>query len=345
MKIVLDAMGGDDAPNAIVQGAIAAQKDFEDCELILVGKQEEIQAAFQKNNCNTLPERISIVDAREVIEMTDDPTYAFRRKKDSSMTVGLNLLKSGNGDAFISAGSSGALISAATLMIHRCKGIRRAAVAPVVPAINGNYVLIDGGTNAECTPEYLVQFAYMGSFYAQYLMGKENPTVGLLNIGSEPGKGDPLHQEAYKELAEIGKRGDINFVGNVESREASYGNVDVVVADGFSGNIYLKAVEGISSCFSEELKKIYMHSPASQLGYLFAKGGLDNLKKLLDYREVGGSCILGVQKPVLKAHGSSDEKAIYGAIRQARTAVSSGVCNIIADQALKLLQEKQEKKG
>ena len=331
MKLVLDAMGGDDAPNVIVQGAIAAQRDFADCELILVGREAEIQAAFEKNGCPALPERIVIRNASEVIEMCDDPANAFRRKKDSSMTVGLNMLKTGEGDAFISAGSTGALLSAATLLVRRSKGVRRAAVAPVVPTLKGGAVLIDAGTNAECTSEYLVQFAFMGSFYAQYVLGRKNPSVGLLNIGSEPGKGDTLRQETYEILSQLGQEGKLNFAGNIESREAVYGAVDVLVADGFSGNVFLKTMEGVSMAFSDMLNEMYRKNIGTKIAYLLTKDGIRDIKKMMDYREVGGSCILGIRKPVIKAHGSSDQLAIYCAIRQARSAVSAGVCDIIAD--------------
>ncbi len=338
MKLILDAMGGDDAPNAIVAGALAAQKDFPDCQLVLVGRQEEIRAALEKQKCKTLPERISIQDAREVIEMCDDPANAFRRKKDSSMTVGLNLLKSGQGDAFISAGSTGALLSAATLLVRRSKGIRRAAAAPVIPTGGGGAVLIDGGTNAECTPDYLVQFAFMGSVYARYVLGRENPRVGLLNIGAEAGKGDTLRQETYARLTRLSEEGQLNFVGNVESREAIFGEADVIVADGFSGNILLKAMEGTAMFISKMLKDAFTASAKSKLGYLMVKDGIQQMKKVMDYREVGGSCILGIQKPVIKAHGSSDAKAIYYAIRQAHDAVAANVCGIIADHATQLEQ-------
>lgn len=336
MKLILDAMGGDDAPNAIVEGAIAAHRDFDDCELVLVGRQEAVQAAFEQNKCKALPERVSILDAREVIEMTDDPANAFRRKKDSSMTVGLNLLKAGQGDAFISAGSTGALLSASTLLVRRARGIRRAAVAPVIPTGCGGSVLIDGGTNAECTPEYLVQFAFMGSVYAQYILGREKPRVGLLNIGAEPGKGDTLRQETYALLTKLAEEGSLNFVGNVESREAVFGQADVIVADGFSGNILLKAMEGTAMYFTKLLKEAFQSSTKAKLGYLLSKGGMSDMKRIMDYREVGGSCILGIQKPIIKAHGASDGKAIYYAIRQARSAVACNVCGIIADHAAQL---------
>jgi glycerol-3-phosphate acyltransferase PlsX len=332
MKLVIDAMGGDNAPQAMVEGALAAHKDFSaDCELVLVGQEEQIRSALAAAGVTELPQGLSVVNATEVITMEDDPANAFRKKKDSSMTVGLELLKSGEGDGFICAGSTGALLSAATLLVRRSKGIRRAAVAPVIPAGNGGAVLIDAGTNAECTAEYLVQFALMGAAYARCVMGRENPTVGLLNIGAEPGKGDPLHKETYDKLEELKEQGVLNFTGNVESREAVFGQVDVIVADGFSGNIFLKAVEGTAMYMNGLLKDVFKKNTATKLGYLLTKGGLKEFKQKLDYREVGGSCILGIQKPVVKAHGSSDAWAIYCAIRQARSAVAGNVCQDIAD--------------
>ncbi len=331
IKIVIDAMGGDNAPKAPVQGALAAQKDFGDCQLILVGREESVRAALAAEGVSELPERISIVNASEVISMEDDPANAFRKKKDSSMTVGLNLLKSGEGDAFVCAGSTGALLSAATLIVRRSKGIRRAAVAPVVPTGGDGAVLIDAGTNAECTAEYLVQFALMGAAYARCVMDKENPRVGLLNIGAEPGKGDPLHKEAYEKLSALKEQGVLNFTGNVESREAIFGDVDVIVSDGFSGNVFLKAMEGTAMFMNRMLKDVFRKGPGTKLGYLLVKDGLKEFKKKLDYREVGGSCILGINKPVVKAHGSSDARAIYCAIRQAHSAVAGNVCQAIAD--------------
>ena len=335
MKIVIDAMGGDLAPQAPVQGVLTAQKDFTDCELILVGQEEQIRSALAAEGVSELPERISIVNATEVITMEDDPSSAFRKKKDSSMTVGLNLLKNDEGDAFVCAGSTGALLSAATLIVRRSKGIRRAAVAPVIPTGSGS-ILIDAGTNAECTSEYLVQFALMGAAYVRCVLGRENPKVGLLNIGAEPGKGDPLHKEAYEKLTELKEQGVLNFTGNVESREAVFGEVDVIVADGFSGNIFLKAVEGTAMYMNGMLKDVFKKSTGTKLGYLLVKNGLKDFKKKLDYREVGGSCILGINKPVVKAHGSSDARAIYCAIRQARSAVAGDVCRAIADDVNKM---------
>ena len=228
MKIIVDAMGGDNAPLAPVMGAIQANKEY-GVDVVLVGRGEEILKVLQDNGMSQLPVGVEIAHASEVVEMCDNPANAFREKKDSSLTVGLNMLKAGEADAFVSAGSTGALLSAATLLTKRIKGIRRAALAPVVPTANGGSVLIDCGANAECPPEYLLQFAYMGSYYAERALGRPEPKVGLLNIGVEPSKGTTLQTTVYPMLEAAGKEGRINFVGNVEARDAMEGAVDVML--------------------------------------------------------------------------------------------------------------------
>ena len=242
MKIIVDAMGGDNAPVSNVRGALAAVREL-GVEVILVGRGEDILKVLKEDGIGELPPGLEIVHASEVVEMCDNPATAFKEKKDSSLTVGLNLLKNGDGAAFVSAGSTGALLSAATLMVKRIRGIRRAAMAPVVPTGGGGAVLIDCGATAEGTPEYLLQFAFMGSYYAERVLKRPEPKVGLLNIGAEPSKGTDLQREAHALLTEAGKAGRIHFVGNVEAREAVYGEVDVIVSDGYSGNIFLKTME------------------------------------------------------------------------------------------------------
>ena len=253
MKIIVDAMGGDNAPQAPVMGAIQANREY-GMDIILVGRGEEILKTLASNGISDLPSGVEIAHASEVVEMCDDPATAFRKKKDSSLTVGLNLLKEGAGDAFLSAGSTGALLSGATLVVKRIKGIRRAALAPVVPTGNGGAVLIDCGANAECPPEYMLQFAYMGSYYAEKVLGRPKPKVGLLNIGAEPSKGTALQTTVYPMLEAAGEAGRINFIGNVEAREAVEGAVDVIVSDGYSGNIYLKTMEGTGLFLAREIK-------------------------------------------------------------------------------------------
>ena len=328
MKIVVDAMGGDHAPKAPVMGAIAANKEY-GVNVILVGRGEAILNVLKENGIAQLPAGVEIVNAEEVVEMCDNPATAFREKKDSSLTVGLNLVKSGEGDAFVSAGSTGALLAAGTLLTKRIKGIRRAALAPVVPTGNGGSVLIDCGANAECPPEYLLQFAYMGSYYAERFLGRANPKVGLLNIGVEPSKGTTLQTTVYPMLEEAGKAGRINFVGNVEAREAVEGAVDVIVADGYSGNIMLKAMEGTGKVITGEMKKMFKKNLLTKLAAVLVSGGLKDLKKMMSSDEVGGTPLLGLSKPVIKAHGSSEAYAIQNAIRQAQKYTNSGIIESI----------------
>ena len=330
MKIIVDAMGGDNAPQAPVMGAIQANQEY-GVEVILVGRGEELLKVLQDNGMSQLPAGVEIAHASEVVEMCDNPANAFREKKDSSLTVGLNLLKSGQGDAFVSAGSTGALLSAATLVTKRIKGIRRAALAPVVPTGKGGAVLIDCGANAECPPEYLLQFAYMGSYYAEHVLGRPEPKVGLLNIGVEPSKGTSLQTTVYPMLEQAGREGRINFVGNVEAREAVEGAVDVIVADGYSGNIFLKTMEGTGLFLARELKKIFKKNAVTKLAAVLVSGGLKRFKKLLDSGEVGGTALLGISKPVIKAHGSSDAFAIKNAVRQAEEFAKSGIIENITD--------------
>ena len=331
MKIIVDAMGGDNAPQAPVMGALQANKEY-GVDVVLVGRGEDILKVLQENGVSELPAGVEIAHAGEVVEMCDDPATAFRKKKDSSLTVGLNMLKEGAGDAFVSAGSTGALLAAATLLTKRIKGIRRAALAPVIPTGGGGAVLIDCGANAECPPEYLLQFAFMGSYYAEHFLGRPQPKVGLLNIGAEPSKGTQLQTTVYPMLQKAAEEGRINFVGNVEAREAVEGAVDVIVSDGYSGNIFLKTMEGTALFLNRELKKIFKKNILSMLAAALVSGGLKDLKKVMSAGEVGGTALLGISKPVIKAHGSSDAYAIKNAVRQASQFASSGIIeNITAN--------------
>ena len=330
MRIIVDAMGGDNAPKAPVQGALQAVKEY-GAEVVLVGRGEAILQAIHDEGVGELPAGLSITHADQVVEMCDNPATAFKEKKDSSLTVGLNLLRTGEGDAFVSAGSTGALLSAATLLVKRVKGIRRAAMAPVVPTGGGGAVLVDCGATAEGTPEFLLQFAFMGSYYAERVLGRPEPKVGLLNIGAEPSKGTDLQREAYALLQKAKDEGRINFVGNVEAREAVEGAVDVIVADGYSGNIFLKTMEGAGLFLAREIKKMFMRSLKSKLAALLVKDGIRDFKKLLDSGEVGGTALVGISKPVIKAHGSSDGYAMKNAIRQAVEFTRSGMIEDIAE--------------
>ena len=330
MKIIVDAMGGDNAPQAPVMGAIQASKEY-GVDIILVGRGEDILKTLADNGISDLPAGVAVAHASQVVEMCDDPATAFRKKKDSSLTVGLTLLKEGAGDAFVSAGSTGALLSGATLVTKRIKGIRRAALAPVVPTGNGGAVLIDCGANAECPPEYLLQFAYMGSYYAEKVLGRPHPKVGLLNIGVEPSKGTTLQTTVHPMLEAAKDAGRIDFVGNVEAREAVEGAVDVIVADGYSGNIFLKTMEGTGLFLVKELKGIFKKDLISKLAAVMVSGGLKGLKKTMSSSEVGGTALLGISKPVIKAHGSSDAYAIQNAVRQAKQYIESEMIASVAE--------------
>ena len=330
MKIIVDAMGGDNAPVSNVRGALAAVRE-QGVEVILVGQGEVILGVLKDDGVADLPPGVEIAHASQVVEMCDNPATAFKDKKDSSLTVGLNLLKNGAGDAFVSAGSTGALLSAATLLVKRVRGIRRAAMAPVVPTGNGGAVLIDCGATAECTPEYLLQFAFMGSYYAGRVLGRPEPRVGLLNIGAEPSKGTELQREAYALLTQADRDGRIHFTGNVEAREAVYGAVDVIVSDGYSGNIFLKTMEGTGGFLSKQLKAMFKKNLLTKLSAALVSGGLRDFKKLMDAGEVGGTPLLGISRPVIKAHGSSDDYAIKNAIRQAASFAASGLIGDITE--------------
>ena len=321
MKIIVDAMGGDNAPQEIVAGALAAVKARPELEMILVGREAEVRAAAG----GALPSRVSVVNATEVIDMHDDPAKAFRSKPDSSITVGLTMLRDGQGDAFVSAGNTGA----ATLIVKRIRGIRRAAMAPLVPTAGRGVVLVDCGATADCTVEYLLQFAYLGSFYAARALHVENPRVGLLNIGTEDTKGDALRQETYLALKAAGGAGHLNFIGNIEAKEAVKGGCDVVVADGFTGNVMLKTIEGVGSFLGKELKGMFLKSLKTKLAALLVRDGLNQFKERLNPDTVGGTPFLGLRKPVIKAHGASKAKAIENAVYQAVTAVEADLAGQI----------------
>lgn len=323
MKIIVDAMGGDNAPLEIVRGALDANRNH-GVEIILVGRMAEVLKAVEACGQKSLPAGVEIKDAKEVVEIADDPAMAFKQKPDSSLTVGLNLLKDGAGDAFVSAGSTGALLSGATLVVKRIRGIRRAAMGPQIPTAGGRAVLCDCGANAECTPEYLLQFAYLGSYYAQRVMGIEKPRVGLLNIGAEEEKGDTLRHETYALLKEAGEAGRIHFIGNVEANEAMMGTADVIVTDGFTGNVMLKTMEGVGKFLLKSLKEMFLSSTKTKLAAGLVKGDLGQMKKLLDPSEVGGTPFLGIQKPVIKAHGGSNARAIENAVLRAKEYAESG---------------------
>ena len=339
MKIILDAMGGDHAPEAPVLGAIEAAKTW-GTQITLVGRGEEILEVMRKNGIENLPEGMEIANADDVVDMHDDPGSVIHKRKNSSMVIGLKMLADGQGDAFVSAGSTGALLTGATLIVKRVKGIRRAAMGPAFPnKAGGKTVICDCGANAECTPEFLLQFGIVGSSYAKNLLGVENPKVGLLNIGTEDSKGTQLQKDAYALLTKAAENGLINFVGNVEARDVPLGAVDVVVCDGFSGNVLLKSIEGTAMYMGSLMKhKIFKRNIFSMLGYLLCKKGVNEVMSLLDYRTIGGTQFLGIKKPVIKAHGSSDVLAFRNAIRQAAEAAQHDI-NTDLEIALQKMKE------
>ena len=320
MRIIVDAMGGDRAPQEIVKGAVRARKEL-GVEITLVGRIEEVRACLAGEN----EADYELVDAREVITMEDDPSTATRRKKDSSMAVALSMLSEGKGDAVVSAGSTGALLTGATLTVKRIRGIRRAALAPVLPAGEKGVMLIDCGANVECTAEYLLQFAYMGSYYAKKMLGCENPRVGLLNVGTEDTKGGELQHQAFALLSDAAAQGRINFIGNIEGTGVFEGLADVVVTDGFTGNVLLKGAEGVIKYMMGALKGVFYKNSKNKLAAMALKSDLKEMKKSLDVNEVGGTALIGISRPVIKAHGSSNAASFFAAVRQTKAFVEANV--------------------
>lgn len=326
MVILLDAMGGDNAPDANIKGAVKAIKDIE-AQICLIGNKDiinsKIKQFYGKNDISEISTKLSIHHTTQCIEMCDIPTQAIKHKKDSSMVVGFNMLKEGKGDVFISAGNSGALLTGATLLVGRIKGIDRPALAGILPAYKGKLMLIDCGSNTNCKPINLLQFAQMATIYNRNTFGIENPTVGLLNIGTEETKGNDLVKESYKLLKEKAEELNLNFVGNVEGRDAFSGKLDILVADGYTGNVFLKTVEGVGKLVKTTLKESIRKNIFTTLGAITAMPSINSLAKAMDYKEYGGALFLGVKKPVVKAHGSSDEKLFEFTIKQAEQFVKN----------------------
>ena len=333
MKLILDAMGGDNAPLEIMKGAAQAVAEYPDVELVITGRENELRDLCEKEKIST--ERMTFIDAPEVVTMEDPAQSVVMSKKNSSMGIGLRTLASGGGDAFISAGNTGALMTGATLLVRCVKGVKRAAIATILP-MDKPVLMIDSGSNVTVTPEYLLQFAILGSVYMEQLFGVERPKVGLLNNGTEDHKGTPTMVEAHKLLR--GCEG-INFIGNVEAKSIPFGECDVLVTDGFTGNIVLKTIEGLSKFMMKKLKGIFMKNALNKVAALMIKKEFGTLKKSFDASEYGGAPFLGISKPVFKAHGSSDAKAVKNAIRQAREYVSKGVPGIIDERISKSLAE------
>ena len=333
MKIILDAMGGDNAPAEILKGAAAATAAWPDVEILAVGDAERIAACVKENAIEM--KNIEIVNATEVIEMCDEPAKAVRAKKDSSMVVGLRMLAEGKGDAFVSAGSTGALHVGASLIVRTVKGVKRPALATVIPG-KTPFLLLDCGANVECRASMLEAFGVMGSVYMNKVMGLEQPRVALVNNGAEESKGTPTYVEAHQLLK---NNKAIHFVGNIEPRDIPAGHADVVVADGFTGNVVLKLTEGLAKYFGSKLKEMFKKSLGTKVGYLLLKGGVADFKKSMDADEYGGAPLLGTRRPVIKAHGSSNARAIQNAIRQARLCVENDLCGVMAESLANLADE------
>ena len=322
LKIIVDAMGGDNAPAEIVKGALDAVKERPDFKLVLTGDEDLVNRELDKYTFDA--SRVEVVACTQVITNDDVPTQAVRAKRDSSLVVGLNLLKNdAEAGGFVSAGSTGAVLTGGIMFVGRLKGVMRPALCPGIPNVRGEITLLcDCGANAECKPAYLAQFGVMASAYAKAAYGVKEPRVGLLTNGTEEHKGDPLHQEAHQLLKET--KG-IRFAGNVEGRDIMYGDVDVVVSDGFSGNVALKAIEGCGKTVASMLKKEFTRSLGSKLSYLFARKPVKGLARALDYSRFGGSVFLGLKKVVIKSHGSSKAFSIKQSVFQAIDAYRGGL--------------------
>ena len=319
MKIIVDAMGGDNAPMAPVEAAVRAVKEL-DVEIVLVGKKEVVEkelSAYDYPN-----DKISIANADEVITNHEEPAKAVRSKKNASVVVAANMLKKGEGDAMLSMGNTGALLASGLLIVGRIKGILRPALATLLPSAKGPKMLIDAGANTNCKPENLVQFGIMGSIYMKNVLGIESPTVGLMSNGEEEGNA-----------------GYVNFIGNIEGRDVMEGTADVITCDGFVGNVILKTVEGMGHVVSTKVKNIFMKNLFTKLGAIFVMGGLNEFKQSMDYREYGGAPLLGTKRPVIKGHGSSDGKAVFSAIRQAKKFVETNLIEEIVNN-INCMEEK-----
>ena len=319
MRIVIDAFGGDNAPLSNIEGAVLASKEY-DAQIILCGNEEKIKQCASENNLSL--EGIEIIHADEVFDVHDDPNLLLKSKSNTSLAVSFKTVKEGKADAVISAGSSGGVLMGGTFIVKRIKGIKRPAFASVLPTTDKPYMLVDMGANIDVRPEILVQFAIVGSAYMKNVMGIENPKVGLINIGAEDTKGGELLVETHKRLKE---EKSVNFIGNVEPRDLPKGICDVAVCDGFTGNVVLKLTEGVAMSMMKMVKGILYKNVISKIAALMIKSGLYDLKKKFDYSEHGGAPLIGVQAPVIKAHGSSDAKAIKSSVRQAIAFASTGV--------------------
>ena len=339
MKIVVDAMGGDHAPEAVVEGAVMAAREY-NTEIILTGLSDTIQAILDRlDPVHKLT--VQVVHADEVVEMHDLPGKVLRSKRKSSMKIGLDLLKEGKASAFVSAGNTGAVLAYSTVILRPLKGVDRPAIAIQLPTLKGNAILLDAGANVDCKTSQLFQFGIMGHVFAEYILGKENPRVGLLSIGEEDGKGNEIVKEVFQML----KASHINFIGNIEGKEVYRGNADVIVCDGFTGNIALKISESLAEMIGTNLKRMFQNNLASKLGYLLLKPQLDQFKKKVDYSETGGAPLLGVNGVVIIAHGNSSPKAIKNAINRARELCEKNINEHIREDIASNLTDVEAAKG
>ena len=337
MKILLDAMGGDNAPDANIKGAVNAINKVK-AEVVLIGQEDVIRnkiKEFYGKELEEISDRLKIKNATETIEMEDTPTLAIKHKKDSSMVVGFNMLKKEEGDVFISAGNSGALLAGATLLVGRIKGIDRPALAGILPSYKSQLLLMDCGSNTNCKPINLLQFAQMSSIYLKNTYGIENPKIGLLNIGTEETKGNELVKESYKLLKEKSEELNINFVGNVEGRDAFSGKIDAIVADGFTGNVFLKTTEGLGKLVKKSLTESMTKNLLAKILAVPSLPAIKRFSKTMDYKSYGGALFLGVKKPVVKAHGSSDELLFEYTIIQAEKFVQNKAVDKMIEQFTK----------
>lgn len=330
MKIIVDGFGGDNAPLAVLEGCAAAVKEY-GVSLIVTGDESLIKKTADEHQIPL--DGIEIVHAPDVISMHDDPVSLLKAKSESSMAVGFKLLKEGKGDAFVSGGSTGAIVVGANFIVKRLKGIKRAGLATVIPTAKGCYLLMDAGANLDCKPETLLHFGLMGSIYMEKVMGVSSPKVGLVNVGTEDTKGGELQKEAYALLS----KAPLNFTGNVEARAIPSGEVDVAVADGFTGNVILKLTEGLGSMFSKKIKEMF--TGPGKVAALLLLNKIKAFKKSMDYTEYGGAPLLGAELPVIKAHGSSNGYAFKNAIRQARDFVEGGVNDAIGQALLSIKEQ------
>lgn len=324
MNILIDAFGGDNAPPEIIKGALDAVKEY-GVSVTLVGDTEKIKASAEEHSLDI--SALQILQADGVFKMETQPTEILKSGKNTSMAVGLQALADGKGDAFVSAGSTGALLVGATFIVKRIKGVKRPVIGGVMPSAESPFILVDTGANVECSVPMLCQFAHLGNIYMQKILGVQNPRVALANIGAEETKGTKLQVEAYKALKE--EQG-INFIGNIEVRDIAFGKADVVVADGFTGNVILKMYEGVAKMITGQLKTMFKKNPVTMLSYLGVKSGMDAFSERMNYKKYGGAPIIGVQKTVIKAHGSSDAYAIKNAVHQAIDCVTGDVAGAIA---------------